>query len=352
MTGSAIRWGIVGCGWIARDYVVPAIRASYNGELTAVCDLSAEARDWVEAPFKFERLLDMVAGDGRGQFDALYIATPNHRHGPDATLAAQHGEGWLRGILCEKPTDLTAGGAEESAAACEAADIRFATAFDQRWHGAHMTLREHIARGDLGAVTCIRIRYACWTGRDWRPGDWEHDNWRVDPARAGGGAVIDLAPHGLDLSQMLTGERIEDVRCLMQRSVHTDTPVDDGGVIVGRTDGGTLVDLSVAYNCPETFPRRRLEVVGTKAMAVAIDTMGQTPGGTLTLIDATDGSSRRIDFSARDRSPFLNQIEAFSDALLGRGEWPYPPNRDVHTMRLLDDCAADSHARATVGGVS
>ena len=167
---------------------------------------------------------------------------------------------------------------------------------------------------------------------------WQHDNWRIDPRRAGGGAMIDLAPHGLDLSQTLLGETIDDVHCLLQRRVHTDVPVDDGGMIVARTDAGTLIDLSVAYNCPETFPRRRLEVVGTRAMALAINTMGQTPGGTLTLTDAATGEQRPIDFSTNDRSPFLNQVEAFADTVLGRTAWPYPAERDVHTMRLLDRC--------------
>ena len=326
-----VRWGIVGCGWIARDYVAPAIRESRNGDLVAACDPSADARAAVGASSSFESAEAMLSEPA---VDAVYVATPNHLHKAGVLAAARAG----KHVLCEKPTATNADDAAEMAAACDDAGVLLATAYDQRFHAAHMTLREHIERGDLGTVTTVLIRYACWTGRDWKPGEWEHDNWRVDPKRAGGGAMIDLAPHGLDLAQMLIGERIEDVHCLLQRRVHTDVPVDDGGVIIGRTTGGVLIDLSVAYNCPETFPRRRLEVVGTKAMAVAEDTMGQTPGGTLTLISAHNGEPRQVDFSARDRSPFLNQIEAFADAVLGESEWPYPADRDVHTMRLLDIC--------------
>ena len=68
----------------------------------------------------------------------------------------------------------------------------------------------------------MRIVYACWVGPDWAP-----DNWRADPAAAGGGAVIDLALHGLDLAQMLVGEPLARLHIDLQRRIH-DYPVDDG----------------------------------------------------------------------------------------------------------------------------
>ncbi len=342
MADDLVRWAIVGAGWIARDYVAPAIRASHNGTLVAVADPDPKACDRLNV----QSFTDLDAMLDWGEFETLYVATPNHLHTSQSIAAIRAG----KAVLCEKPTALTADEAQRMADAAEAEGVLLATAYDQRWHGAHLKLREMIAAGDLGSVTTVRIRYACWTGRDWNPvPELPHDNWRVDPKRAGGGATIDLAPHGLDLTQMLVGERIEMVHCLLQHRVHTDVPVDDGGVIIGRTTGGILHDHSVSYNCPETFPRRRLEVIGTKAMAVAIDTMGQTPGGSLTLIDASDGSERQIDFSSRDRSPFLNQIEAFADAVLGRTTWKFPIDRDVETMRLLDQCSDASPDRE--GGV-
>ena len=334
MSDRRIGWAVVGCGWLARDYVAPAIRQSRNGRLVAACDPSADARASVDAAASFATLEELLRAPG---VDAVYVATPNHLHADQVVAATRAG----KAVLCEKPTATHAADAARMADAAEAAGVLFATAYDQRFHAAHLTLRDLIAAGELGTVTLVRIRYACWTGRDWTPGDWPHDNWRVDPERAGGGAMIDLAPHGLDLAQTLLGERVEDVRCLLQRRVHTDVATDDGGAIVGRTAGGALVDLSVSYNCPETLPRRRLEVYGTRAMALATNTMGQTPGGTLTLVDAADGRARQVDFSARDRSPFLSGIEAFADAVLGIQPWPFPAERDVHTMRLLDRCAAD-----------
>jgi predicted dehydrogenase len=87
---------------------------------------------------------------------------------------------------------------------------------------------------------------------------------------------------------------------------------------------------------PETLPRRTLEVQGTGGTAVAQNTMGQEAGGTLELVSAKDGVRRPVEVDpAKDRSPFLNQVEAFAEAVLADKPFPFPPERDLHTMRVL-----------------
>ncbi|MDP9371895.1 MAG: hypothetical protein M3Q65_05465, partial [Chloroflexota bacterium] len=116
-----------------------------------------------------------------------------------------------------------------------------------------------------------------------------------------------------------------------------DYPVDDGAALIGRFRGGALAQMNVAYNCPDTYPRRTLELIGTEAMAVARNTMGQTPGGTLRLIAAADGGVSEVSVPAEeDVSPFRTQVETFSACLLAGVPFPFPPERDLHTMRLLE----------------
>jgi predicted dehydrogenase len=264
---------------------------------------------------------------------AVYVATPNHLHRPIVEAAARAG----KHVLSEKPMATNVADAERMVQACADADVQYGTAFDQRWHARHRRLRQLIADGALGTVTAVRIHYACWTPGDWTPDtdDGRHDNWRVDPQRAGGGAFIDLAPHGLDLSQWLVGEDLINVACLFQRRVF-NYPVDDGAALIGQFANGTLLSHNVAYNCPDAFPRRTLEVVGTEAMAVARNTMGQTPGGTLHLI-AADGTTIEVAVAPEeDVSPFQAQVAAFSQCLLDGVPFPFVPARDLHTMRLLE----------------
>ncbi len=134
---------------------------------------------------------------------------------------------------------------------------------------------------------------------------------------------------------MLLGEPLVETKCLLQRRVF-DYPVDDGAALIGRFHSGALLLLNVAYNCPDHFPRRTLELIGTRAMAIAQDTMGQTPGGSLRVVDAASGTTEWVDIpTAEDVSPFAAGIEAFSRCLRTGESFPYPPEHDLHTMRLL-----------------
>ena len=337
MSRRAIGWAVIGTGWVARDYVGPALAASRNGQVVAACDLDPAALAAFLPGHDLLRTATLGDALALDAVDAVYVATPNHAHLGPVRVAAAAG----KAVLCEKPMARTLAEAEAIAEAVRAAGVPYATAFDQRFHPAHQAMRRLIADGALGTVTAVRIRYACWTGPDWSPDGRPHDNWRADPERAGGGAFLDLAPHGLDLTQALLDEPITHVAALLQRRVHA-YPVDDGGALVGRTRSGALLDLSVAYNCPDAFPRRALEVVGTEGRLLALDTMGQTPGGTLALT-RPDGLSEPVPFDA-EASPFRLQVEAFADALLAGRSFPFPLHRDLHTMRLLDAAAQEPAA--------
>jgi predicted dehydrogenase len=237
-----------------------------------------------------------------------------------------------KAVLCEKPMAASLADAEAMTRAVEAGGIFYGTAFDQRHHPAHRAIRDRIAAGALGTVTAVRIVYACWLGRDWSEAG--QPNWRIDSAQAGGGALIDLAPHGIDLIDFLLGEPLADITALTQSRVQ-DYAVDDGALLIGRTETGALASLHVAYNCPDALPRRRLEIVGTKGMLVAENTMGQTPGGHLTCHDGATGRTEPVSFDG-EASPFTEQVRAFGSALRNPPERAaYSAARDLHTMRLV-----------------
>ena len=325
-----VRWGIAGCGWVARDYAAPAIRASGNGVLAAAYDISAaQTADLCRAYPGARACAD--PGDFLGSIDAVYIATPNDSHRKLTELAAGAGVA----VLCEKPMATTMADAQAMTAACARSGVAYATAFDQRFHPAHLHLAALLRQGILGRVFAVRIAYCCWVAAD-----FAGDNWRIDRQRAGGGAFIDLAPHGLDLATVLLGERLAEVAVLGQSRVHdyavADRAVEDGAMLIARSVGDVLVQLHVGYNCPEGLPRRRLEVVGTRGQLTATDTMGQTPGGTLVLTEAI-GQSRDLAIPGADRSPFLNQIEAFAAALRGGEPFPFSVAHDLQVMALVMD---------------
>ncbi|TSC27406.1 Gfo/Idh/MocA family protein [Corallococcus sp. Z5C101001] len=320
-----LGWAVVGCGWVARDYVIPALQEARNARLVALCDSDAEALIRIQADGAVRHTaLGSVLADRN--VEAVYIATPNHLHAAMTEACAAAG----KHVLCEKPMAVTPQEALRMVVACQRGRVHYATAFDQRHHAAHRRLRTLVKEGVLGTVTQARIHYACWL-----PADWTPSNWRIDPEQAGGGAMIDLAPHGLDLLEMVLGDEWQSLTAMTQRRVH-GYPVDDGAVLMGQFKSGTLGLLQVAYNCPDAYPRRTLELIGTRARALAYKTMGQTPGGSLSLTDARSGEETWIHLSPdEDRSPFLHQLESFSACVLDGRPQPFSPERDVRLVGLL-----------------
>jgi predicted dehydrogenase len=333
-----VGWGIVGYGWVARDYMAPGIRAAGH-RLVAICDPGEASRRAAEA--EGARAHAELAGLlAEPEVEAVYVATPNHLHRGAVEALAAAG----KAVLCEKPMAASLADAEAMASAVRGSGIFYGTAFDQRHHPGHRVMRAAIEAGRLGTVTAVRIVYACWLDRAWTSFQGQ-DNWRIDPAQAGGGALIDLAPHGLDLVDFLVGDSVTDIAALTQAKAQ-DYAVDDGALLIGQTGSGVLASLHVAYNCPDVLPRRRLEVLGTRGQLTAIDTMGQVAGGSVTFTDGVTGAVEALPFD-RLASPFLEQVRAFGSALRRPEERAaYSAERDLHTMRLIARAYGHAGARA------
>ena len=335
-TARAIGWGILGFGWVAQDYMAPAIAAA-GDRLVAIADPDERARA-VAAEAGVAAYADEADLLRDPAVEAVYVATPNHLHADAVERIAASG----RAILCEKPMATTVPDAERMAEACRRSGVFYGTAFDQRHHPAHLAIRDAIAAGWIGRPAAVRIVYACWVGPDWSAGD-ARENWRIDAAKAGGGALIDLAPHGLDLVAFLLGEPLTRVAALTQSRVQ-DYAVDDGAALIGTTQSGALASLHVAYNCPEALPRRRLEIVGSAGMIVAENTMGQTPGGTVVLLDGASGARTALPVAEPELSPFTGQVRAFSRALSSGDRSAFSIEGDLHTMRLTEQAYAAAAA--------
>ena len=327
-----VGWGVVGFGWVARDFMAPGILAA-GGRLAAVCDPSPASRAAGAAlgARGYAALGDLLADP---EVEAVYVATPNHLHRGAVEEAAAAG----RAVLCEKPMAAALPDAEAMGEAVRRSGILYGTAFDQRHHPGHRAVRDAVRAGRIGRISAVRIVYACWVDAGWSgcagQADSGQENWRIAPAKAGGGALMDLAPHGLDLVDFLLDEPLDAVAAMTQARVQ-DYAVDDGALLIGRTGSGVLASLHVAYNCPEGLPRRRLEVLGSTGQIVAVNTMGQDPGGEVTLVDGATGEARALPVPEPGLSPFAAQARAFGEALRSGDPGPFSLDRDLHTMRLL-----------------
>ncbi|GLQ80817.1 deoxyfructose oxidoreductase [Mesorhizobium huakuii] len=152
-----VRFGIVSTAKIARDWVIPAMKAVPECEVVAICSRDASRAARVATEFDISRhyasLSDLLDDD---EVEALYIPTPNNRHVDDAIAAARAG----KHVLCEKPLALDAADALRLAEVQRQTGVQISEAFMVRYHPRWLAAREIIRGGRLGRVTQIHATYS------------------------------------------------------------------------------------------------------------------------------------------------------------------------------------------------
>lgn len=245
-----LRWGILGCGDIARNTFAPCLLHSPLCELVAVARRNgAEAKAFAEQFGVPDWYSDDAALLARPDIDAVVIATPPHVHCAQTVAAAAAG----KHVLVEKPMALTPGECRTMIDACRAADVRLGVAYRRRLFPQVRLARRLIEEGAIGRVTLVRGHYSGWMGMT------AGEAWRVDPDTAGGGAMMDMACHRLEVLLNLGGPVTEVMA--MIGTVEQPWPVDDTGCLVLHFASGALGVHSTTLSSPPRYDL--VEIDGT-----------------------------------------------------------------------------------------
>lgn len=132
----------------------------------------------------------------RDDVDAVIIAVPNHGHAPLAIYALEMG----KHALIEKPMGLNAVAAKEIVRAQKRTGRSVMVAHQMRWEWLSLQVRQQIERGELGRIYTAKTG---WYRRKGIPG-W--GTWFTQQSLSGGGPLIDIGVHMLDLAFFLMGE--------------------------------------------------------------------------------------------------------------------------------------------------
>ncbi|MEO1997962.1 MAG: Gfo/Idh/MocA family oxidoreductase [Planctomycetaceae bacterium] len=213
-----IRWGIAGCGDVVRKRVAEAIRQDANSELVAACRRDSQQLrafcDTFQVPRAYTAVEDLLAD---AEIDAVYIATPVACHRPQTLMAAEQG----KHVLVEKPMGMSAAECAEMVAACCSADVRLGVAYYRRFYPLVERIKQLLADGAVGQP--LSVSAVTSTPCDMSPG--AEGYWRVLPEQGGGGALMDIGSHRLNLFLDLFGE-MRDVRALCG-TLHADYAADN-----------------------------------------------------------------------------------------------------------------------------
>lgn len=224
----ALRWGLIGPGWIAGEFVGAAHRHSAQ-RFTAVSSRSAERSAAFAAAHNIEHALaDHRALVAHPDVDVVYIATPQSEHLELALLAIAAG----KHVLVEKPIALTANEARRIVDAGRAAGVLVMEAMWSRYLPQTSVVRQVLADGLLGDVETVHADHGQAI-----PADPQHRLYRPE---LGGGALLDLGIYPVQFDSMVLGAPTE----VVATGGMTSTGVDAYATLVLRHGGAVQSTLT------------------------------------------------------------------------------------------------------------
>jgi predicted dehydrogenase len=311
MSVSRVRVGVVGGGSIAKAHVIAvrSLRSYFGGdgrdpEVVAIADIDPEAAEQAARAYGVDRwTADWMSLIEDDQIDMITIAVPNDQHETVAVAAANAG----KHVMSEKPLAHTVEAGRRMLSAVEAAGVVHSVNLNYRSIPAIRYARELIAQGVIGETIGVRGTFL----QDWGLDPSIPRSWKFEKSRAGGGPMLSLGCHLVDLTHYLVGNIAEVVAIantrIRERPIPTgrDTysaaagavemaPVDieDAGSFLLRTTSGVtgVLELSRIHSGRQNFCT--IEVSGTEG-AIAFDyerlnelqlSNRQGPGGGFTRI--------------------------------------------------------------------
>ena len=233
-----IRLGFVGTGWIGRNRM-DAMLATGVAEAVAICEPNAEAsrdaRDAAPTAVPVESL-DGLLSVG---LDGLVIATPSALHADQCIAALDAGVA----VFCQKPLGRNA---QEVGAVLEAAsraDRLLGVDLSYRHTAAMEAIRDRIRAGELGKVFAADLVFHNAYG--------PQSGWFWDPRLSGGGCLIDLGVHLVDLALWLFDfPDVQEVRSTLLRDGRAVPPdeVEDYAIAELVLANGVTVRLACSWN--------------------------------------------------------------------------------------------------------
>lgn len=330
-----IKWGVIGSGGIARRRTIPeGIVKAEHSELMAVYDLNREVNLQVARDFNAKTVNsidDLVNTD----IDAVYIASPANLHLDQAITCARK----KKHILCEKPLGMTVSEAEKMAGICSEEGVLLGVGLMMRFVAQHQEALKMINEGKLGKPVYGRAQLSCW----YPPIEGA---WRQDPKTGGGGSLMDMGSHCIDLLEMFFG-KVTKVSCFINNNVHPYKS-EDSAVVSLFFQNGALGTVDTYFCIPDNSSKNILELYGSQGSILAKGTIGQSPAGEMIAYleessseyDAKQARSAAEGFLINPEpvNTYMAEIEEFSLAILEKREPLNNFKLGLRNQIILDAC--------------
>ena len=331
-----IKWGVIGCGGIADRRTLPGMMLSDKAELLAVMDANGDAakacKEKYGAKYAFTKYEDVLSVP---EIEAVYIASPVFFHKEQAIAAAKA----KKHILLEKPVALSVSDAEEIKKACEENGVKISIGFLMRFHGYHQKIKEIIAEGKIGEIVSMRGQFTC------RYPDII-GAWRQKKATSGGGALVDMGIHVIDLIHYITGLKATRVAAFNQTQTF-NYEVDDSSNVIMKMDNGSVAYVDSNFNIPDAASVAKLEIYGTKGSIVAKGTLAQEEVGNVDILISDDSLEYDASQSRMELTPlslegtplgnmYTKEIDGLCDAIIENTEVPVSIESAIFDQKIVE----------------
>lgn len=324
---TTLRWGILGAGDIADRHMAPAIQRTPGHELAAVARRTAAAAQAFALKHGARRWCasaEALLADP--EVDAVYVATPPAQHCDLTLLAAAAG----KHILCEKPLALSSVQIETMISACYASGARLMVCHYQRFNERHIRLKNCIQSGALGQVTNVRMSFS-----NLHPPTTA--DWRRDRAMSGGGPLMDLGTHCLDLLIFLFG-KLEMVHACVDELVWS-TEVEDTATLLLRLENGAHAIVSTHWSASPTseIDGNCIEVCGTGGSILTAPIFSKDSSGRFNV-----SSDAGFQSTSHPSGPGVHDavIDAFRQMIVSSGPCPAPAEDALLGMKIIEQAYA------------
>ena len=247
-----IKWGLIGCGDIARKRIAPALRDLPACELVAVSRANFDQAESFAREFGAQRWYKewqhLLADE---EIEAVYIATPVHLHGTQAVAAARAG----KHVLCEKPMAMSVEECERMIAACEENDVRLGVAYYRHFYPVIARIKAILSEGEVGRPVIAQMN----AFERFDPERTHPRRWLIEKGLSGGGPMLDFGCHRIEVLINLFGT--VKVMGSLVGNVLFDREVEDTASALFQFESGPHAILSVTHAAIE--PQDTLSIFGS-----------------------------------------------------------------------------------------
>ena len=340
MTDKKLKIGIIGTGSISESHM-KAYKNNPGVELYAFCDLS-ESRACEKSERYGVKHIFTDAGEmlKLPEIDAVSICTWNEQHAPCAIAALNAG----KHVLCEKPTAMSAKEAKAMKEAAEKNGKLLMIGFVRRHGNDCDILQDLIKSGYLGELYYAKATYLRKYGS---PGGWFGEK-----ELSGGGPLIDLGVHVIDLAKYLMGNprpisvygvtfnKLGDRRNIKGKKIYRSESamdydvfnVEDLASAMIRFDNGAVLSVETSYSLHTKKDEAKIELFGTRGGAKLDPDLEVYSEINDYMMDMTPDADTAFNFD----EAFQKEIDHFVDCMTKDIPCKATAQDGIEIMKILD----------------